>query len=166
VRNKIFPTAFGLAGLLALAGLLINPPRHVLGNTAGHVLKFDSVPAGGSVDFPIPVAQTPIWVAVSSSPLNHGTQTPSEVMYAVINQDPKSSQFSWVGTNNDGSVQAGTSIPTGSGPLIASICGGACPGPNAELLVGSDAVIPGTLTIKNNEAPGTMPLNFVVTMVY
>jgi hypothetical protein len=153
-----------LTTMLAATALLVHPATRLFG--ASKVLTFTNVAPGASVTFALPVAQTPIFLAVSSSVQNGGTQTPSEVMYAVINQDNKSSQITWVGTNNDGSVQVGTSIPTGSGPLIAKICGGSCPTENASLVVQSAASVPGTLSLVVNSETGTKPVTFVVTMLY
>jgi hypothetical protein len=93
---------------------------------------------------------------VSFSPLNGGTQTPSEVMYAQVNQDQDSNVISWIGTNNNGSVQVGTSIPTGSSPVIAKICGGSCGVTNA----------PGTLMLTVNARTVTRPATFDVLIVY
>jgi hypothetical protein len=148
---------------VALLALLAIHPKPIL--AAEQNLTF-TVQPGGSATFPIPVAQRPIQIAVSFSLLNGGTQTPSEVMYAVLNQDQDSREFSWVGTNNDGSVQAGTSIPTGSGPLIAKICGGSCAVSNATLEVHSVATVPGTLMLTVNKSTVSRTATFQVLIVY
>jgi hypothetical protein len=162
MKKSLFPL---MLGLLGVAGLLVHPPQRVFGNTDQRVWRL-SVAPGGSATFPLPVAQVPVHIAVSFSLLNGGTQVPSEIMYAVVNQDEKSSKFSWVGTNNDGSVQVGTSNRSGSNPLIARICGGGCPTTNATLEVGSDQTVPGTLKLTVNRATVSRTATFVVTMLY
>ena len=121
---------------------------------------------GASASFPLPKTQWPIQIDVSFSLLNAGTQVPSEIMYAVVNQDPSSSKISWVGTNNDATQQAGTSIPTGSSPVIARICGGGCPTTNATLEVNSDATLPGTLKLAVNAATVVVTGHFKVALWY
>jgi hypothetical protein len=65
-------------------------------------LSFDVAP-GASASFALPKTQWPVRIDVSFSLLNNGTQAPSEIMYAVVNQDSLSSKITWVGTNNDAS---------------------------------------------------------------
>ena len=126
-------------------------------------LTFTIAP-GGSQSFTIPKTLQPVRIEVTFSLLDGATQTPSEVMYAVVNQDPASSRFSWVGTNNDGSVQVGTSVPTGSFPLIAKICGGSfCP-TNATLEVDNDSTVPGSLKLTTNANSISLPATFKVEM--
>jgi len=126
-------------------------------------LTFTIAP-GGSQSFTIPRTLQPVRIEVTFSVLNGGTQTPSEVMYAVVNQDPASFRFSWVGTNNDGSVQAGTSIPTGSSPLIAKICGGSLCPTNATLEVDNDSILPGSLKLTTNANSVSLTATFKVEM--
>ena len=96
---------------------------------------------------------------VTFSLLNGGTQTQSEIMYAVVNKDPSSGQLTWVGTNNDGS-QSGAS--TVSATEIAHIFGGASPTVNATLAVDSPAA--GTLKITQNAATTILPGHYVVDL--
>ncbi|MBI2817481.1 MAG: hypothetical protein HYX72_11130 [Acidobacteria bacterium] len=128
-------------------------------------LSFDIAP-GASASFALPKTQWPIRIDVSFSLLNGGTQTPSEIMSALVNQDPQSSKITWVGTNNDASQQAGTTLPTGSNPVIARICGGGCPTTNASLEVNSDATLPGTLKLSVNSATVTSQGHFKVSLWY
>ena len=88
-----------------LAAFVIHPPENVRAASRIQPLTLPAVAPGGSVSFPIPETQRPIFIAVSFSLQNGGTQTPSEVMYAVLNQDDKSNQFSWIGTNNEDSAK-------------------------------------------------------------
>jgi hypothetical protein len=46
----------------------------------------------------------------SLSAENHGTQTPSALVGAIINEDPSSRQLTWIGTNGDGTQAAGTTL--------------------------------------------------------
>lgn len=126
-------------------------------------LSFDVAP-GAAATFPLPKTQWPIRIDVSFTLLNAATQTPSEIMYAVVNQDPMSSKISWVGTNSDATQQAGTSIPSGSAPVIARICGGGCPTTNATLEVNSDATLPGTLKLTVNAATVILTGHFKVAL--
>jgi hypothetical protein len=121
-------------------------------------LSFD-IPPGGQAAFPLPKVQHPVRVEVSFSLLNQGTQTPSEVMYAVVNQDPLSGQMTWVGTNNDASMQAGN---TPASTLIAQICGGTCPTVNASLIAQPLAQPPGNLVLQQNASTTIVPGHYVV----
>ncbi len=128
-------------------------------------LSFDVAP-GASASFALPKTQWPVRIDVSFSLLNAGTQTPGEIMYAVVNQDPSSSKITWVGTNNDATQQAGSSLPSGSNPVIARICGGGCPVSNATLEVNSDTTLPGTLKLAVNSATVTVTGHFKVALWY
>jgi hypothetical protein len=46
---------------------------------------------------------------ISYSALNGTTPSPTELMWALVNQDPKSLQITWLGTNGDGSRITGGS---------------------------------------------------------
>ena len=144
-----------------------DPPVDVEAILEGHhkELSFDVAP-GASASFALPKTQWPVRIDVSFSILNGGTQTPSEVMSALVNQDPQSSKITWVGTNNDASQQAGTTVPSGSNPVIARICGGTCPTTNATLEVNSDATLPGTLKLTVNAATVILPGHFKVSLWY
>ncbi len=98
-------------------------------------------------------------IDISFSLLNGGTQTPSEIMYAVVNYDPQSEEMTWVGTNNDGTSQSGTSL---SGTVIVNIFGGAAPTVNASLEVGNLAKR--ELTLK--QSAGSLNGTYTVTMWY
>ncbi len=88
-------------------------------------------------------------------------------MYAVVNQDPSSFKFTWVGTNSDATMQAGTSTPSGSNPLIAKICGGVgCLVTNFTLEVNSDTTLPGTLKLTSNANTVGLTAHFKVNLWY
>jgi hypothetical protein len=67
---------------------------------------------GGSYSFKLPVIEAPVRIEVSFTADNGGTQTPSEIMYAVVNEDPDTKQETWVGTNNNGTQTACNSQTT------------------------------------------------------
>ncbi len=121
-------------------------------------LTFTIAP-GGSQSFMLPAKQAPVRIEVTFSLLNGGTQTPSEIMYAVVNQDPSSSQMTWVGTNNDGTQSGATSI---SATEIAHIFGGASPTVNATLAV--DSLTMGTLKITQNATTTILSGHYIVDL--
>lgn len=168
MRRVITGLALGLIIGLSLAlvpGVDAQPPGLV---TIFEALLLDhhkelafSVDPGDSFSFELPEVQGPVRIDVSFSLLNGGTQTPSEIMYAVVNQDPESTHFTWVGTNSDGSQQGSNSIVDTD---IAYICGGTCFAKNAVLQVDDRGA--GTLKIWQN--PGTTILtgNYIVNLWY
>jgi len=121
-------------------------------------LTFTIAP-GGSQSFALPSKQVPVRIEVTFSLLNAGTQTPSEIMYAVVNQDPQSGQMTWVGTNNDGTQSGANSI---SSTDIAHIFGGASPTVNATLAV--DNLGAGTLKLTQNAATTILSGHYIVDL--
>ena len=85
---------------------------------AGTIHDTFTLAPGASHKIVLPAAGAPVQVTVSVTANNGGTQTPSEIGYAVVNEDVKSRQVTWVGTSSDGSTQAGTSIPTGAAEVL------------------------------------------------
>jgi hypothetical protein len=134
------------------------PPKRVVCSCAE--LRFILKP-GASQAFILPAVQSPVRIEVSFSLLNGGTQEPSELMYAVVNQDPSSKQMTWIGTNNDGSTAGSSSL---KGNLIASIFGGGPPTTNASLEVASAAAR--TLVIKQNAATTIIPGHYIVRFYF
>jgi len=157
-----------------LIGLSVAPIHRVLGQGGGppaisahHDEQNFSIAPGGSASFAIPNTQEPVFIAVSETVLNGGTQLPSEIMSAVVNQDPSSFKFTWVGTNSDATMQAGTSTPSGSNPLIAKICGGVgCLVTNFTLEVNSDTTLPGTLKLTSSANTVGLTAHFKVNLWY
>jgi len=161
-------------------GLLVGPVQQAFGQgppsiAAHHQDQSFTVNPGASQSFQLPRLQVPVRIDISETILNGGTQTPSEIMYAVVNQDQVSFQFTWVGTNSDASMQTGTSLASpfnGSGPLIAKICGGAgCPVTNETLEVDDPFANigtggPGTLKLTVNANTVGAPVTFKVSMWY
>jgi len=134
------------------------PPKRVPCNCAE--LRFTLKP-GASQSFILPAAQIPIRVDVSFSLLNAGTQEPSELMSALINQDSSSQQLTWIGTSSDGSSRGSTSL---NGSLIASIFGGAAPTTNASLEV--VAANTRTIAVKQNAATTALPGHYIVHLSF
>jgi len=134
-------------------------------------LEFTIEP-GAAASFPMPKAQSPVRVEVSFSLLNGGVQTPSEVMYGVVNLDAAVNpdpQMTWIGTNNDGTTSACNSLDCPEN-VIASICGGACPTINASLvadpLIDADSAPYGSLVLEQNDATTSEPGYYVVHLWY
>jgi hypothetical protein len=116
---------------------------------------------GGSFEFNLPVVQNPVRIEVSFTANNGGTQTPSELMYAVVNQDPSSKQLTWIGTNSDGSTSGSNTLEATN---IANIFGGASSVANASLNVASAATA--TLNITQNASTTTIPCDYVVRIYF
>jgi hypothetical protein len=153
-----------LKHLLVGAGLAIATACAVTGTVSAasphYVLLKFALPPGGSRSIPLPADQIPIRVAVSATLRNGGTQTPSELMTAVVNTDPSSHQLTWIGTNSDGTQSAGTTL----GPsLIASIDHGndtlsaQAPGPKAPH---------GSLIVAQSATRSIKEAYYIVTLVY
>ncbi|HXL21512.1 MAG TPA: hypothetical protein VOA78_03525 [Candidatus Dormibacteraeota bacterium] len=134
------------------------PPKRIVCSCAE--LRFILKP-GASQTFILPAVQSPVRIDVSFTLLNGGTQEPSELMYAVVNQDPSSKQLTWIGTNNDGSTAGSSSL---KGNLIASIFGGGPPTTNASLEVASAPAR--TLVIKQNAATTIIPGHYIVRFYF
>ncbi|HTZ98814.1 MAG TPA: hypothetical protein VMB02_00690 [Candidatus Aquilonibacter sp.] len=133
-------------------------PKRVECNCAE--LSFTLQP-GGSQNFVLPAVQGPVRVEVSFTADNGGTQEPSELMYALVNQDPSSKQLTWIGTSNNGSTSGSSSL---KGTLIASIFGGGPPTTNASLEVVNPATR--TLAIKQNAATTAIPGHYIVRFCF
>ncbi len=120
-----------------------------------------TIDPGGSYSFALPKMQAPVRIEVSFSLLNAGTQKPSEIMYAVVNQDPESGQMTWVGTNNDGSQQGSNSL---DGTAIARIYGGGSPTVNAILEVAN--LETGNVKISQSAETTILPGHYIVHLWY
>ena len=119
-----------LVGLMVAATLGGTRSAQAGPGTVIHRVQHDfTLSPGGARTFTLPVTDTFVHVDVVDLPTNHGTQTPSELMSAVIDYDSGSDQFTWIGTNSDGSQAAGNSLGANvsSATRIAVICGGPCP---------------------------------------
>jgi len=151
MKRMILALALGLGAFGSLHGAASAAERNF------HVV----IPPGGHVCFALPAVQIPIHVMISESSFNGGTQTPSELIEAIINQDAKSTQMTWLGTNSDGSQRGSNSLAT---PVIASLWGGAAPTVNAELRVCS---LPNReIGIYQNARTTALPGNYYVTELY
>ena len=128
--------------------------------TDHHVTYMFQLEGGASKTIELPVIGTPVRLMAACGPGNGGTQTPSELVSAVISQDPLSAQLTWIGTNADGSQQAGNTIGS---PIIAqfafsqqSLSGSAGASPTAK----------GHLTFTDNIGSASRKQKFYVTLDY
>lgn len=146
----------GLVGLVAAA----MPGSAAAGSPLYLKVQF-TLPPGGFKVIPLPVGQIPITVAVSFTLKNGGTQTPSELMAALVNEDPSSKELTWIGTNSDGTQAAGTTL---SSDLIASIGQG-----NVDLSAetpSTSATPNGALVVSQSSTRTSRTGFYVVTLIY
>jgi hypothetical protein len=147
--------------LLALAlavGALGSLPRAASAGETNFALALS--PTSTHVCFALPAVQVPIHVMVSESQLNGTTQSPSEVMEAIVNQDAHSLQMTWIGTNSDGSQSGSNSLAT---QVIAKLWAPA-PGILAELRVCNLPLH--QIEIRQNPLAPAPPHKYFVTMFY
>jgi hypothetical protein len=126
---------------------------------AGHIVYKFSLPPGGTKTISLPVIQVPVRLAASVSFENNGTLTPSELVSAVVNQDPKSGQVTWIGTNGDGSQAAGNTL---SATQVAAF-GFSDATVTAAAGTGSTA---GTLTINQSSSETSIPGTYWIVLTY
>ena len=119
---------------IILAALATAPAAHAANRA---IYKFTLAP-GASKTITLPVGQAPVILAASVTFENNGTLTPSELVGALVNQDPKSGQVTWIGTNADGSQAAGNTLSSHQVAAFGS----------------SDAII--TATASTTTGPGTL----------
>lgn len=129
--------------------------------SAAEVQRTFVLKPGGNVCFQLPAVQSPIHVMVSGTVLNGGTLNPSELISAIVNQDPKSNQMTWLGTNNDG-----TTIGTNSGKthVIATFYGGGPPTVDAQLHVCNPQTR--SIGISQSASTSSIPGHYIVTMLF
>jgi len=157
---KLNVLALCLAAVLIAAQAQTEKPVPIEGICRCGELRF-TLPPGGSKDFILPVVQSPVHVEVSFTLNNGGTQEPSELMYAVVNQDPASKQITWIGTNSDGSTSGSSSL---KGKTIARIFGGGSSTTNVSLDVAAAATR--TLSINQNASTTIKPGDYVVKVYF
>jgi len=128
-------------------------------------MKFSLAP-GASKTFTLPKVTSPIRIEISAPSSNGGVQTPSELMWALVNWDngtDGSGQITWIGTNSDGSTSGSNSYSSPSG-TIANIWGGSSPTVVSSLKV-SDAAT-GTLQVVRSSTTTVIDGNYVVRIYY
>jgi len=162
MSTKFHRTPIALLGLclttLLVAAYAQNGEQNA--NCRCRELRFTLSP-GASHDFLLPETQIPVHIEVSVTANNGGTQEPSELMYAVVNQDPSSKQITWIGTNSDGSTSGSSSL---KGKTIARIFGGGPSTTNASMNV--VAAPTRTLNITQNASTTSRPCEYVVRMYF
>jgi hypothetical protein len=151
MNRSILALALGLGALTAT-----NAPAAAAERNFHFTLR-----PGASLCFQLPAVQLPVQVLVSESAFNNGTQTPSELLSAVVNQDARSQQMTWLGTNSDGSSKGSNSL---AGSVIATLWGGGPPTVNAQLHVCS--LQRRTIGITQSSQTTSIPGNYFVTMFY
>lgn len=161
---KVRTLALGFVASILTLGLSAAPSAvraAVTPNTiveANHSILVFSVAPGATHVFAFPIVQRPVRIDISESALNGGTQNPTELLSVVVNQDPKSTQFTWIGMNSDGTNTAGNS---GVGNTIAQItCGANCI--VATLAVNS--LSPARLSLSQNATTTGGPYQYIVSM--
>jgi hypothetical protein len=164
MSNKLSFKVVLLLGLYGASCLTVHAQSGVQGREEPvtcncRELRFTLQPGAGH-NFVLPVTQNPIRIEVSVTANNGGTQEPSELMYALINQDPSSKQLTWIGTNSDGSTSGSSSL---KGKIIARIFGGGPGTVNATLNVQAATR---ALAINQNAGTTSVPDEYVVKMYY
>lgn len=128
-------------------------------------IKFTLSP-GTSKTFTLPKVTSPIRIEISVPSTNRGVQTPSELMWALVNWDfgtEGSNQITWIGTNSDGSALGSNSL-TSSSKIIARIFGATSASTISTLLV-SDADT-GTLEISRSNTTTSIEGDYIVKIYY
>jgi hypothetical protein len=118
VRSPIELRFLSIAAVIAISGIATFADSASAASAAEVNRQFTLAP-GGSVCFTYPEAGSnqPVQIMVSTSSGNGGTQTPSALVSAVVMRDTTSKQFTWIGTNGDGTTKASTQL---SGNVIAT----------------------------------------------
>ena len=99
---------------------------------------------------------------ISSPSTNGGVQTPSELMWALVNLDSDSGQITWIGTNSDGSALGSNSL-TGTG-VLANIYGGSAPTTISSLTVANASA--GTLSVTRSSTTTSITGKYVVRIYF
>jgi len=129
-------------------------------------IKITGLAPGGSETVQLPKVTGPIRIEISAPSSNGGVQTPSELMWALVNWDfgtEGSGQITWIGTNSDGSTSGSNSYSSASG-TIANIWAGGSPAVVSSLKV-KDATT-GTLEIVRSSTTTSISGNYVVRIYY
>jgi hypothetical protein len=126
-------------------------------------IKFTLVP-GGSQTFTLPDTLHAMRIEISTPSTNNGVQTPSELMWALVNWDNGSEgshQITWIGTNSDGSTSGSNSLQN---TTIANIYGGKAPTVVASLTVSNAST--GTLEVSQSGTTTTINGSYIVRIYY
>jgi hypothetical protein len=93
----------------------------------------------------LPVSSEPIQMLLSLSSGNGGTGNPSELAYAVLNQDSVSGDVTWIGTSSNGTTEAGTTQGSGYiatvGSAIITALARTTGAPNGSLVITQSSTI-------------------------
>jgi hypothetical protein len=145
---------------LAAAGLLAAVAFTSATQAATRTQYVFTLAPGGTKSFPIPAVGAPVTLSGTITLRNGGTQTPTALVGALLNQDPSSGQLTWIGTNGDGSQTVGTTL---SSAVVASYAFGnaiisASPAPAAGGR--------GSLTVKQSATTTIIPGTYTLTLTY
>jgi hypothetical protein len=146
--------SLALAGVLA-AGAFVLPAK-----AATRTSYVFTLAPGASKSFPIPVVGAPVTLSGTITLNNHGTQTPSALVGALVNEDASSLQLTWIGTNGNGTVNVGTTL---SAKVVASYAFG-----NAVITASPAAASggKGTLTVTQSATQTILPGTYAITLTY
>jgi hypothetical protein len=142
------------AGLLA-AGAFAGPAH-----AATRTQYVFTLAPGGAKSFPIPVVGAPVTLSGTVTSKNGGTQTPSALVGALVNQDPSSGQLTWIGTNGNGSQTVGTTL---FATVVASYAFS-----NAVITAAPATAAggKGTLTVTQSASTTAVPGTYTITLTY
>jgi hypothetical protein len=145
---------------LALAGLLAAGAAALPAHAATRVQYAFTLAPGASKSFPIPVIGMPVTLSGTISGQNGGTQTPSALVGALVNQDQKSGQVTWIGTNGNGTVTVGTTL---SSHVVVSYAFG-----NAVITATPATFVGGrsTLTVTQSATQTSVSDAYTITLTY
>ncbi len=144
---------------IALAGLLAAAAFALPAQAANHVSYTFTLAPGASKSFPIPAVGTPVTLTGTITAKNGGTQTPSALVAALVNQDPSSGQLTWIGTNGNGSQTVGTTL---SASVVASYAFS-----NAVISATASATAgKGTLTVTQSATQTSVPCTYTILLGY
>lgn len=152
-----------IVGLLVPISYLRNGSNSVQANpdmAAGFRKKLSFTLAPGASKYFLLPQNGPVHISVSYRWSDGGTQTPSELMSALVEQNPASHAMTWIGTNSDATMAASDSL---DGTIMASILAGPGGTAIATLEVGDTDL----RTVRVTEATGVSAAgNFFVVMWY
>ncbi len=124
----------------------------------GHLVYKFTLPPGGSKTIALPVVQAPVRLAASLSFETNGVVNSSELVSAVVNQDP-AGQVTWVATNADGSRAAGS---TPGATRVASFRSGG----TAVTAAAGDGRTRGSLAFSQGASERGVPGTYWVVLTY
>jgi hypothetical protein len=145
---------------LAVIGVLAAAATAAPAAAATRVQYAFTLAPGASKSFPVPAIGMPVTLSGTISAQNGGTQTPSELVGALVNQDQKSGQVTWIGTNSNGSVTVGTTVS--SSVVVSYAFGNAVITATPATFVGGHSV----LTVTQSATQTSVSDAYTITLTY